>query len=68
MGEGWSDALAFWSEQSSDKQVDFVLGAWVTNNPKGIRTYPYSTNMETNKHTYATVGTQNEGESRLFSS
>ncbi|KAG8962188.1 hypothetical protein FRC05_005488 [Tulasnella sp. 425] len=60
MGEGWSDTVAFWSEQTSTTVADFVLGAWVTNNPKGIRTYPYSRNTQTNPYKYSDVRTWNE--------
>lgn len=44
MGEGWSDTMAIWLEQNSAAVPDFVLGQYVTNNPAGIRTHPYSTN------------------------
>ena len=43
MGEGWSDALAEWTEQKSGTITDYVLGDYVTNNANGIRTAPYST-------------------------
>lgn len=62
MSEGWSDAVAFWSEQNSTTPIDFVMGAWATDDGSGIRrSRPYSTNMQTNPYTYATVGIQNEG-------
>ncbi|KAG8940105.1 hypothetical protein FRC04_005632 [Tulasnella sp. 424] len=60
MGEGWSDAVAFWSEQNSTTPVDFVMGAWVTNDPAGIRSHPYSTNMKTNPLTYGDLQTKTE--------
>ena len=44
LGEGWSDALADWTEQVPSIK-DFTLGSWVRNNTAGIRTMPYSTNM-----------------------
>ncbi|KAF8749231.1 Fungalysin metallopeptidase (M36) [Rhizoctonia solani] len=53
LGEGWSDALAEWTEQTSGKEKDFTLGSYV--NTQSIRTYPYSTNMTTNPRTYATL-------------
>ncbi|KAF8695597.1 Fungalysin metallopeptidase (M36), partial [Rhizoctonia solani] len=53
LGEGWSDALAEWTEQTSGKEKDFTLGSYV--NTQSIRTYPYSTNMATNPRTYATL-------------
>ncbi|KAG9045614.1 hypothetical protein FS837_006000 [Tulasnella sp. UAMH 9824] len=60
MGEGWSDAVAFWSEQNSTTISDFTMGGWVTNNPKGIRKYPYTTDMRKNPYTYVTLRSQNE--------
>ncbi|KAG6845471.1 hypothetical protein H0H87_008831 [Tephrocybe sp. NHM501043] len=56
MGEGWSDAMANWLVQSSAQIQDFVLGQYVTNNPAGIRTHPYSTSSKTNPLTYASIG------------
>ena len=44
MGEGWSDTLAFWTEQYSATPKDFTLGSYVINSPKGIRSVPYSIN------------------------
>ncbi|RDB22679.1 Extracellular metalloproteinase mep [Hypsizygus marmoreus] len=60
MGEGWSDALAEWTEQKSATITDFVLGAYVTNNVKGIRKYPYSTSTTTNPLRYSSIKTLNE--------
>ncbi|KAJ2992312.1 hypothetical protein HDV02_003154 [Globomyces sp. JEL0801] len=50
LGEGWSDAVAmFLSRVGSDnKNTDFVIGDYVFNSSKGIRMYPYSTNMQRN--------------------
>jgi extracellular elastinolytic metalloproteinase len=31
------------------------MGAWVNNNPAGIRAYPYSTSLTTNPLTYTSV-------------
>ncbi|RXW14153.1 hypothetical protein EST38_g11703 [Candolleomyces aberdarensis] len=58
MGEGWSDALAEWTEQKSEVIADFVLAPYVTNNPAGIRTRPYSTNSTTNPLRYSNVAGQ----------
>ncbi|KAG8780682.1 hypothetical protein FRC15_009341 [Serendipita sp. 397] len=52
MGEGWSDAYAEWLQHKDASVPDFVLGAWVYNNPKGVRAYPYSTNATTNPLRY----------------
>ncbi|KAJ8519598.1 hypothetical protein ONZ45_g3480 [Pleurotus djamor] len=60
MGEGWSDALADWTEQTSSTVLDFTLGAFVTNDPAGIRSHPYSTDPTTNPLRYSSVATQNE--------
>ncbi|KAF9469113.1 Fungalysin metallopeptidase-domain-containing protein [Collybia nuda] len=60
MGEGWSDAMAEWTEQKSTAVPDYVLGAYVTNNPKGIRKYPYSTSTTTNPLRYSSIKALNE--------
>ncbi|KAG8765974.1 hypothetical protein FRC12_007169 [Ceratobasidium sp. 428] len=62
MGEGWSDALADWAHQTSAASAneDFIMGQFVINNPKGIRTHPYSTNLTTNPLTYSSLATLNE--------
>jgi extracellular elastinolytic metalloproteinase len=63
MGEGWSDfyATAIRLKQGNTRNTDYPMGAWVNNNPKGIRTYPYSTSMTTNPLTY----TSNNGNSAV---
>ncbi|CEL56171.1 hypothetical protein RSOLAG1IB_11860 [Rhizoctonia solani AG-1 IB] len=53
LGEGWSDALADWTEQKSATERPFTLGSYVYT--KNIRTYPYSTNTTVNPRTYATL-------------
>ncbi|KAG8695806.1 hypothetical protein FRC08_007549 [Ceratobasidium sp. 394] len=60
MGEGWSDAMADITECKVVPVPDFTLGSYVTNNPKGIRSYPYSTNTATNPLTYGSLATRNE--------
>jgi extracellular elastinolytic metalloproteinase len=30
MGEGWSDTMAFWTEQTSATVADYVMGQYVT--------------------------------------
>jgi extracellular elastinolytic metalloproteinase len=30
MGEGWSDVMAFWTEQTSSTVADYVMGQYVT--------------------------------------
>ncbi|KAF8952907.1 Fungalysin metallopeptidase-domain-containing protein [Flammula alnicola] len=60
MGEGWSDTMAIWNEQTSAATPDFVLGQYVTNNPAGIRTHPYSTNATINPLQYSDLQTRTE--------
>lgn len=57
MGEGWSDffATAIRLQKADTREKDYVMGDWVANNPKGIRKYPYSTNIKTNPHTYRDI-------------
>ncbi|KAF8159318.1 Fungalysin metallopeptidase-domain-containing protein [Crassisporium funariophilum] len=57
LGEGWSDAMADWTEKNSSEVRDLRLGGWVQNDPAGIRTYPYSTSRETNPLLYSSVKT-----------
>ncbi|KAF8149160.1 Fungalysin metallopeptidase-domain-containing protein [Crassisporium funariophilum] len=57
MGEGWSDAMAEWTQHKSANTQDFVLGDYVTNNPAGIRTKPYSTSATTNPLRYSALKT-----------
>ncbi|KAF2839742.1 extracellular metallo proteinase 1 [Patellaria atrata CBS 101060] len=57
MGEGWGDfmATAIRLKPSDTRTKDYPMGAWVNNNPGGIRLYPYSTSLTTNPHTYTDV-------------
>ncbi|KAI3612847.1 putative extracellular elastinolytic metalloproteinase precursor [Moniliophthora roreri] len=56
LGEGWSDAVVNWFSHTSSATVrDFVLGAWVTDDPVGIRSRPYSTSSTTNNLKYSNV-------------
>ncbi|KAL6898534.1 Fungalysin metallopeptidase domain-containing protein [Trichoderma evansii] len=48
---GWADAFADWLEQT-DSISDFTLGAYVTDNPQGIRSHPYSRSPAVNPLTY----------------
>ncbi|KAF8601974.1 hypothetical protein BDV93DRAFT_474962 [Ceratobasidium sp. AG-I] len=58
MGEGWSDALADWTEQTSATDRDFTLGKYVYT--QNIRSYPYSTSKTTNPLTYGSLRTLTE--------
>ncbi|KAJ3558085.1 hypothetical protein NM688_g1120 [Phlebia brevispora] len=60
LGEGWSDMMAEWTEQTSAVITDYVIGPYVTNSTAGIRTYPYSTNATINPLKYSSVATLNE--------
>ncbi|KAF6746342.1 metalloprotease [Ephemerocybe angulata] len=60
MGEGWSDAMAEWTEQKSGTVKDYVLGDYVMGNTAGIRKYPYSTSKTTNPLTYGSVASMSE--------
>ncbi|KAL0569434.1 hypothetical protein V5O48_012538, partial [Marasmius crinis-equi] len=42
LGEGWSDAMADWSEKTSSAVPDYKMGEFVQFGP-AIREYPYST-------------------------
>lgn len=58
MGEGWSDAFADWTEQTSATDKDFTLGTYVYT--KNIRSYAYSTSKTTNPLTYGSLRTLTE--------
>ncbi|KAF9008254.1 Fungalysin metallopeptidase-domain-containing protein [Cyathus striatus] len=60
MGEGWSDAMAEWTEHTSAAVPDYILGQYVTNDPAGIRSHPYSTNAATNPLRYSSLKTLTE--------
>ena len=60
MGEGWSDAMAEWTEWDSASVHDFTMGGWVTGSSAGIRSYPYSTSARTNPLRYSSIRTLNE--------
>ncbi|KAG7094657.1 hypothetical protein E1B28_005480 [Marasmius oreades] len=56
LGEGWSDAVAEWFVRSDTPDItDFVIGAWVLNDPRGGRSRPYSTSMTTNPYKYSDI-------------
>ena len=60
MGEGWSDflCLALTHEPGDVGSDPRGIGNWLINedrNGGGIRTYPYSTNMSVNPHTYQNI-------------
>lgn len=66
MGEGWSDYIALmhttdWNKaKKSDGANARPMGTYVLGEPPsgpGIRTYPYSTDMSIDPHTYADIAT-----------
>lgn len=60
LGEGWSDTMAEWISQSSDKVEDFGVGTYVTDNKDGLRSHPYSTNPKVNPLRYSSLADLNE--------
>ncbi|KAF9057048.1 Fungalysin metallopeptidase-domain-containing protein [Panaeolus papilionaceus] len=60
MGEGWSDAMADWTEKTSSAVPDYVMGQYVTNKAAGIRTHPYSTSASVNPLRYSSIQTLKE--------
>ncbi|KAI0133864.1 fungalysin metallopeptidase [Xylariales sp. AK1849] len=62
MGEGWGDfmATAIRLQPSDTRKTNYPIGAWVYDNPAGIRSVLYSTSLTTNPNTYTTLNTQNE--------
>ncbi|KAF4616615.1 hypothetical protein D9613_008897 [Agrocybe pediades] len=60
MGEGWSDAMADWTEKTSSAVPDYVMGQYVTNDAAGIRSHPYSTSASVNPLRYSSIKTLNE--------
>ncbi|KAJ3246095.1 ammonium transporter [Chytriomyces hyalinus] len=62
MGEGWGDMLAAMLSMpaTSTRQSDYAMGVYATNSARGIRRYPYSTNMRTNPRTYGDLRRLNE--------
>ncbi len=61
MGEGWSDfmATAIRTKANDTRATNYAMGAWVFNNPAGIRRYVYSTSMTTNPHVYNDITSLN---------
>jgi extracellular elastinolytic metalloproteinase len=58
MGEGWSDTMAFFTEQKSTDIKPFTLGTYVYT--KGIRSVPYSTDKSIDPLMYSTLATSDE--------
>ncbi|OTB09393.1 hypothetical protein M426DRAFT_18039 [Hypoxylon sp. CI-4A] len=62
MGEGYGDyfGTAIRLKEGDTRETDYSLGAWVYNDPAGIRNYLYSTNLDVNPYQYVTLNTYNE--------
>jgi extracellular elastinolytic metalloproteinase len=62
LGEAWSDTLAFILQRKpgENREMDVVLGDYSYNNPGGIRSKPYSTNMTRNPYTFSYLRTVNQ--------
>ncbi|KAF9026007.1 hypothetical protein BDZ89DRAFT_1067853 [Hymenopellis radicata] len=60
MGEGWSDAMAAWTEQKSATVPDYTMADWVIDDDAGIRSHPYSTSASVNPLRYSSIATLNE--------
>ncbi|OAJ42447.1 hypothetical protein BDEG_25898 [Batrachochytrium dendrobatidis JEL423] len=59
MNEGWSDifAIIITAKESHKADTPIVMGTYIANSPKGIRSHPYTTDMKVNPLTYADVKT-----------
>ncbi|EZG03223.1 extracellular metalloproteinase 1 [Trichophyton rubrum CBS 735.88] len=62
MGEGWGDfyATAVRLKPNDTRKTNYVKGGWVNNSPKGVRMYPYSTDMNVNPLVYTSNNKLNE--------
>lgn len=60
LGEGWSDAFADWTQQTTAQTKDFVVGQGVSQNPKGIRSQVYSVDPKVNTLKFSDIGKLNE--------
>ena len=73
MGEGWSDWLTLVMTPVSDSDGTIARGignyaSGGTVSSTGIRTYPYSTDMTVNPHTYSAIPADTEGLQHLIGS
>jgi extracellular elastinolytic metalloproteinase len=62
LGEGWSDAIALllqWKPEDIPT-TSKVVGEYVANNPKGVRSVPFTTDMNVNSKTYSSLKKTNE--------
>jgi len=61
MGEGWSDyyALVMTADPGDGATQARPMGSYATQNPGGIRTFPYSTDLGINSHTFVDLENAN---------
>lgn len=55
LGEGWSDSMAMWSEQTSAQIGDVTTGGFALGNDGGVRQFPQSTSARVNPLRYSDV-------------
>jgi len=57
MGEGWGDTWAFFFKQKPGNvgSQAYPIGAYASNNPNGIRFYPYSTDFSIDPQTFGFI-------------
>ncbi|KAI9204290.1 Fungalysin metallopeptidase-domain-containing protein [Polychytrium aggregatum] len=62
LGEGWSDFFAniFELKPTYNRNTPIYAAPYTVGNPKGIRHYPYTSDMTLNPETYATVAKSSE--------
>lgn len=62
MGEGWGDfmATAIRLKSSDTRVTNYPIGAWISGDSAGIRSYLYSTSTTTNPLTYTSLNSLNE--------
>ncbi|KAJ1336277.1 hypothetical protein BSLG_010773 [Batrachochytrium salamandrivorans] len=60
MGEGWGDMMAMMvlAKSSDTATTGIPIGAYVKNNPKGVRSHLYTTDMTVNPLTYVDLKTR----------
>ncbi|KAI1921601.1 Extracellular metalloproteinase 10 [Ophidiomyces ophidiicola] len=62
MGEGWGDfyATAVRLKPNDTRKTAYPKGGWVSNNPKGVRQYLYSTDLSVNPLVYTSNNNLNQ--------
>ncbi|KAI9349194.1 Fungalysin metallopeptidase-domain-containing protein [Obelidium mucronatum] len=59
LGEGWSDVVGFIMSVPATftRNSDYAMGYWAVNRPNGVRKFPYSTSLITNKRMFSDLKT-----------